>query len=67
MVWPASVLLGWYLLKNANIVRDKVVLELGSGCGLAGFVASFFRFDSIRCNNAVVHNEQNFFQVKVQY
>ena len=36
-VWDGSLLLARYLEKRPEIVRNKkVVLELGSGCGLVG-------------------------------
>jgi len=36
--WPSSVVL-MHLLAQSNLVRDKVVLELGAGTGLAGLSA----------------------------
>mmetsp|Transcript_23948 Transcript_23948/g.51714 ORF Transcript_23948/g.51714 Transcript_23948/m.51714 type:complete len:237 (-) Transcript_23948:99-809(-) len=35
-VWDGSLLLARYLEKRPAIVRNKTVLELGSGCGLIG-------------------------------
>jgi len=40
IVWPACVLLSWFIHREKTIFSGKVVLELGSGCGLAGFVSS---------------------------
>ena len=31
-VWDGALLLARYLEKSPDIVRDKIVLELGSGC-----------------------------------
>ncbi|ETW02466.1 hypothetical protein, variant [Aphanomyces invadans] len=42
VVWPVSILLSWFVVSNRDLFRDKVVLELGAGAGLAGFVASQF-------------------------
>lgn len=39
-VWHASVALSRYLLQNPEIVKGKNVIELGSGCGLAGIVCA---------------------------
>lgn len=38
IVWPASELLSWYLVKNLDVFKDKHVIELGAGCGLAGLL-----------------------------
>lgn len=40
IVWPASVVLGWFVYNNQQIFEEKNVIELGAGCGLGGFVAS---------------------------
>lgn len=41
IVWPASIALSWFIAMNREtLFRDKRVLELGAGCGLAGFLAS---------------------------
>ncbi len=41
IVWPASVLLTWFLHhhihQESNPFESKDILELGAGCGLAGF------------------------------
>ena len=43
IVWPASLLLCWFISKHREeFFRDKRVIELGAGCGLAGFFASKF-------------------------
>ena len=39
-VWDAAVLLTSYLDSNVSLVRDKHVLELGSGLGLCGIASS---------------------------
>ncbi len=37
-LWPSSVALAQHLLRGASL-KEKMVLELGSGCGLAGIAA----------------------------
>lgn len=39
-VWASSVLLSRWLLENAATLSGKTVVELGSGCGLAGILAA---------------------------
>tara|TARA_B100000683_G_C12470814_1_gene547722 strand:+ start:566 stop:1261 length:696 start_codon:yes stop_codon:yes gene_type:complete len=39
-VWPASVLLGRHILRNADLLRGKPCLDLGCGLGLTGMIAS---------------------------
>lgn len=39
-VWPASVLLGRHILRNAGTVRGRPCLDLGCGLGLTGIIAS---------------------------
>jgi len=39
-VWPASVLLGWHILRSADALRGKPCLDLGCGLGLTGLIAS---------------------------
>mmetsp|Transcript_10003 Transcript_10003/g.12971 ORF Transcript_10003/g.12971 Transcript_10003/m.12971 type:complete len:301 (-) Transcript_10003:245-1147(-) len=40
IVWPVSKLLSFYLVHKQQCLKDMFVLELGSGCGLPGLVAS---------------------------
>lgn len=40
IVWPACVLLSWFIHRNKVLFIHKVVIELGAGCGLGGFVAA---------------------------
>ncbi|CAO1423355.1 unnamed protein product [Diamesa hyperborea] len=37
-LWPASLTLAEYLVKNKDLFNDKSILELGSGIGLTGIV-----------------------------
>eukprot|EP01102_Stenamoeba_stenopodia_P000674 TRINITY_DN10628_c0_g1_i1.p1 TRINITY_DN10628_c0_g1~~TRINITY_DN10628_c0_g1_i1.p1 ORF type:complete len:295 (-),score=66.76 TRINITY_DN10628_c0_g1_i1:202-1086(-) len=39
MVWPAAELLCWYLISQQPLIKDKTVLELGAGVGLASMMA----------------------------
>jgi predicted nicotinamide N-methyase len=42
ILWPVSVLLGHYLAssRGRQLLRNRNVVEMGAGCGLAGLVAS---------------------------
>jgi predicted nicotinamide N-methyase len=42
IVWPACVLLSWFVHRNKHNFSGRVVVELGAGCGLAGFVAAHY-------------------------
>lgn len=42
VVWPSALLLSEYLIENSELLKEKKVIELGSGAGLSGYVASFF-------------------------
>lgn len=42
IVWPACVLLSWFIHRNKALFDHKVVIELGAGCGLGGFVAAHY-------------------------
>lgn len=39
-VWPASVLLGRWILRNKTVIADKRCLDLGCGLGLTGLIAA---------------------------
>lgn len=39
-VWPASVLLGRHIVRNANRLRGRPCLDLGCGLGLTGMISS---------------------------
>ncbi|WP_147821918.1 class I SAM-dependent methyltransferase [Salidesulfovibrio onnuriiensis] len=39
-LWPASVLLGRWLVRNAEVLRGRRCLDLGCGLGLTGMIAS---------------------------
>lgn len=39
-VWPASVLLGRWLVRNSDLIRDRNCLDVGCGLGLTAMVAA---------------------------
>lgn len=41
-MWDSSLLLSSFIYHNRDAFRGKSALELGSGCGLAGFVLAHF-------------------------
>ena len=41
-MWPASVLLARWAVEERELLRDKVVIELGAGCGLPGLAAAVY-------------------------
>jgi predicted nicotinamide N-methyase len=38
-IWPASILMARMVIANKDIMRNKVVVELGAGCGLPSIAA----------------------------
>jgi predicted nicotinamide N-methyase len=42
IVWPASLQLSWFIYSNQKYFQRKFILELGAGCGLAGFFSLNF-------------------------
>ena len=38
-LWPSSILLAEYLVKNFSLIKGKKIIELGCGLGLSGIVA----------------------------
>lgn len=47
IIWPAAMLLSFFMYSLRLQLRSSCVLELGSGCGLAGFVAANYCETSI--------------------
>ena len=47
MLWTGSRILGKYVSTNRNLVEGKRVLEIGSGPGLAAFVAAMCGASSV--------------------
>ena len=47
-VWDASVVLAVWIHNNANLVKNKSVVEIGSGCGLGGLAATVSSLFSTR-------------------
>ena len=41
-LWRASFFLSDFLLDNLNIIKDKIVIDLGAGLGITSFFASLF-------------------------
>mmetsp|Transcript_30539 Transcript_30539/g.46578 ORF Transcript_30539/g.46578 Transcript_30539/m.46578 type:complete len:298 (-) Transcript_30539:21-914(-) len=39
-VWDGAILLVKYLEQNQSLIQDKLVVELGSGCGLVGIASA---------------------------
>ena len=39
-VWPASIILARWAALKKELIKDKVVIELGAGCGLPGLAAA---------------------------
>jgi hypothetical protein len=42
IVWPAAIMLCWFLKQNSSMFCGKNIIELGAGCGLSGFFVSKF-------------------------
>jgi predicted nicotinamide N-methyase len=38
-IWPAAVLLARWVVQRQDLLRGKVVVELGAGCGLPALAA----------------------------
>lgn len=41
-IWPASIILARYAIAKRQLLQDKVVVELGAGCGLPGIAAAMY-------------------------
>jgi predicted nicotinamide N-methyase len=41
-IWPASIILARWVAENREVTKDKVVVELGAGCGLPGLSAAVY-------------------------
>lgn len=42
IIWPAAEFLSQYIIDNSELFKGKTVVELGSGAGLSGLIASQF-------------------------
>ena len=49
-MWPSSVLLSAYLLAHPSKFQDKVVFDLGAGCGLTSIAASLTECKHVICS-----------------
>ena len=47
LVWPVSAHLCQYVLMNANVFRQKRILELGSGTGLVGLICNIVEVSNV--------------------
>lgn len=52
-IWPASILLSYYLTSLSPEGENKSIIELGSGIGLAGLFAAKHGFNVILSDNSV--------------
>ncbi|RNA24121.1 methyltransferase 22 [Brachionus plicatilis] len=41
-LWRSAFFLSDYLLNNLDIIKDQIVVELGSGLGITSYIASFY-------------------------
>lgn len=48
IVWPASLLLCYFVCNSRPLFKGKHVLEVGAGCGLGGFIAAKY------CSRSVI-------------
>lgn len=64
VMWPSAVLLAHYLSKNPSVVYGKDetpgdILELGSGCGLAGLTAATLLQNNSNNDDKVIFTDYN--------
>jgi predicted nicotinamide N-methyase len=59
VMWPSAVVLARWIVSNPNEFRGKRILELGSGCGLAGLVAGKIIHHDYCKNNHDDNNNSN--------
>lgn len=50
-VWPAAVVLSKFLERHEDILRDKIVLDLGSGTGILGIAANIMGAAKVVCTD----------------
>ncbi|KAJ1667061.1 hypothetical protein EV178_001782 [Coemansia sp. RSA 1646] len=58
LTWEAGLFLSDFFVEHPDIIRDKNVIELGSGCGLAGFTCAAMGAANVLCtdvNGNVLH------------
>ena len=49
--WPGGQVLSRFIIDNPCIVKERAVLDIGSGCGALGISSSFSGAKSIICND----------------
>jgi predicted nicotinamide N-methyase len=40
LMWPSAIVLSRWLLSNIHVLKNKMILEIGAGCGLVGILAA---------------------------
>ena len=57
-IWPSAEYLANYMHKTPNIVKEKLVLELGCGCGLPGLLASKLGATKVVLADSMIENAE---------
>ncbi len=69
-LWPSSIALSRFIVKNSELFQEKNILELGCGLGLTSIVIMQQNPASLLCtdyeNNALVLARKNFQQNKIK-
>lgn len=60
--WEAGFFLSEFIFNNSHIFKDKRIMELGSGCGMAGVALSRVSARSILCTDGDKETLQNCLQ-----
>ena len=54
-LWPGGLSIGKYLLNNPLLVQNKVILDLGCGCGLISILASKLQAKKVIANDIDIY------------